>query len=190
MTPRIRSFFPAPWTVAGVALLALASGCSEGSSQNGTLTPVLDQRGLITYRYITAEPAVPAPARADRPRQRMPYEAEIRQRQLAADQAYEAYREPVRQREQLDAQNLLQPQYPRADHNTLDRINGILAGANRDLEAAQQRIQIQQEQQTAGALRLQQSSQELDRALEQMRVQQAFNLQQSQLRQFQAERWR
>jgi len=180
MTPRIRSSFPAPWTVAGVALLALASGCSRGSSQNDTLTPVLDQRGLITYRYITAEPAFPATyhgfalARVDRPGRPMPYEPEIRPRQPEADQAYEAYREQVRQRQQQDTQNLLQPQNPRADHDTLARVNEILAQASRNQQ--QRWIEQSIQRSETESMQLQRASEELDRSLERLRVQQELSL--------------
>jgi hypothetical protein len=42
-------------------VLALASGCSESPSTEPRLIPVLDDRGLITYRYESPDPA-PEPA--------------------------------------------------------------------------------------------------------------------------------
>jgi hypothetical protein len=44
------------WPLTCATLLGFASGCSRGSESQTSLTPVLDQRGLITYRYMSAGP--------------------------------------------------------------------------------------------------------------------------------------
>ena len=43
-----------------LAVLALATGCSGDSEGPSVLVPVVDHRGITTYRYASTRPSVPA----------------------------------------------------------------------------------------------------------------------------------
>jgi len=52
-------------SVAWAATLALTSGCSQGSGDQAELYPVVDERGILTYRYRhDAPPPAAAPTQA------------------------------------------------------------------------------------------------------------------------------
>jgi hypothetical protein len=50
------NMLPTRWSVTCVASLAFASGCPGCSQTTPELHPVLNERGLITYRYMTTNP--------------------------------------------------------------------------------------------------------------------------------------
>jgi hypothetical protein len=81
---------PSRWSVNGVALLGFASGCSGSSPKTSELYPVLDERGVITYRYVTPAPSTPgAPSPSGSPPRQTPQDdTEERQRQRN-EQAYQ-----------------------------------------------------------------------------------------------------
>jgi hypothetical protein len=55
-----RRHFPSLWPVALVSTLALAPGCSGDREEESELTPVLNERGILTYRYASAGTSPPA----------------------------------------------------------------------------------------------------------------------------------
>jgi hypothetical protein len=143
MTPPIRSFLRANWSITTAALLTIASGCSERAGQTGTLTPILNADGVITYRYVGTESAASTARQRlgesdqARPARWLQDELELqRQRREQADLAYESYRQEIRQRQQVQAWRLNESP---ADASPLTRINEILGDARRKLQADQQR---------------------------------------------------
>ncbi len=102
---------PPRWTIGCVALVGLASGCSDGPAPEPRLYPILNERGLITYTYQEpqgqtiisrgarfGDPAPVAEAQPDRPD---PQAVLAERREREAAQAEQARRE----RQELEARD-------------------------------------------------------------------------------------
>jgi hypothetical protein len=172
MTIHARQSFPSRWPLTWVALFAISPGCS-GRSENGPkLTPVLDQRGFITYRYESSEP--PAVASTTRPSVLPSLEQQLyalnQQRQNDGQAYHESRREleDQRRREQQDQQ---------AYHDAWLRNQREQLSLQREERRLYQQRQSQafhqqRERAQAEALERDRARQELDAALQNLQQQQ------------------
>jgi hypothetical protein len=152
-------------------LLAFASGCSRGSESEISLSPVLDERGLITYRYMSAGPD----ARPDAPPVKGP-DVVLQLRQLQEEQAWIRQRQRDEQAEQNRRRSeqigwrIQEYQRQRDEQAEQDRWRRARRDQDRQRWQEQRDYRQQQQQQRLQdeANGQQQASRELDRALQRM----------------------
>ncbi|WP_406694991.1 hypothetical protein V5E97_28510 [Singulisphaera sp. Ch08] len=168
--------------LAGLTLLAFTPGCFDSSENQSGLEPVLNERGIITYRYPTssfdpsAAVAAVTPGLQSNP---SPLNS-LKNQQQEAEQAYQEMRRNAqeRARQQLE-QSQSEEAYQELRRNLLaDQARN--EQQRKQVAEERQRLWNQQESQRIqdGAMRLQQASQELDSQLQLMRQQQVEQQQQ------------
>ena len=122
MTIHTCRHFAFVWPVALVATLTLAPGCSGGREEKSELTPVWDDRGIVTYHDASAGPAAPVPSISSRfvPRQPHPLDVESRQSGPNERNDHEVRREREeqrqRERQEFEAYQETRRQYEREQH--------------------------------------------------------------------------
>jgi len=153
-----------------VPLLLLTSGCFGGSENQAELQPVVDERGIVTYRFATRSlesPAPVAPPSAGSQPSRTPLDnAEFRQRDL---EAYQEMRRNLQERaRQQREQDKAEQAYQEMRRNILAN-QAQEARLRKEIADQRQRLwnQQQSEKNQAESLRLQQASRELDDQLQQ-----------------------
>lgn len=155
--------------IACLSLLMLTSGCFGGSENQSELQPVVDERGIVTYRIATPglELSAPVEPSADsQPKQTALDNAESRQQDL---EAFQEMRRNLQDRAQQ------QREQDAAEQAYQDMRKNLLADQSREAklrkEVADQRQrqwnQQQSERLEAKSQRLQQASRELDEQLQQ-----------------------
>ncbi len=150
--------------LAGIATITCAPGCMESSDKTSELVPVLDSRGIVTYRYAsTVQPAPMTPIRVNSwPSSHSQFDTVNWQRQ----QDDRAYQDALREQE---AQRRREQQEQQAYQDALRR--------DREFQRQQEQIYRQQQYQFAEqqrqryhsqAAQYQRAGQQLDTLLQQM----------------------